>query len=47
MVFTMSADSAETFGYLSICQGANGLIHLKNHYVFSLAWLKAPPPALP
>jgi formylglycine-generating enzyme required for sulfatase activity len=50
MVFTMSASSAETFGYLSICQGANGLIHLissKNHYVFNLAWLKAPPPALP
>jgi formylglycine-generating enzyme required for sulfatase activity len=50
MVFTMSASSAETFGYFSICQTANGLVHLissKNHYVFNLAWLKAPPPALP
>jgi len=50
MVFTMSAGSAETFGYLAICQGANRLIHLissKNHYVFNLAWLKVPAPALP
>ena len=46
--FTMSASSAEPWGYLAICQAANGVIHLissKNHYSFNLAWLKAPPPA--
>jgi formylglycine-generating enzyme required for sulfatase activity len=50
MIFTMSKSSAETFGYLSVCRTADGLIHLissKNHYVFNLAWLKAKPPALP
>ncbi len=50
MTFTMSAGSAETFGYLSACQTANRLIHLissKNHYVFNLAWLKTPAPAVP
>jgi len=50
MVFTMSASSAETFGYLSICQTADNLIHLissKNDYVFNLAWLKTLPPAVP
>ena len=46
--FTMSASSAEPWGYLAICQAANGVIHLissKNHYSFNLAWLKSPPPA--
>ena len=46
--FTMSATSAELRGYLSICQAANGVIHLissKQHYAFNLAWLKTPPPA--
>jgi hypothetical protein len=50
MVFTMNASSAETFGYLSICQTADNLIHListKIHYVFNLAWLKTLPPAVP
>ncbi len=48
--FTMSTTSAEPRGYLSICQAANGVIHLissKQHYAFNLAWLNAPPPALP
>ena len=48
-VFTMSASSAENFGYLAIVQGANGVIHLissKNHYSFNLAWAKTPAPAL-
>jgi sulfatase modifying factor 1 len=48
--FTMSASSAEPWGYLAICQGANGVVHLissKNHYAFNLAWLKTPAPALP
>jgi formylglycine-generating enzyme required for sulfatase activity len=47
--FVLSASSAEPWGYLSICQGANGVIHLissKNHYSFNEAWLKTPPPAL-
>jgi hypothetical protein len=48
-MFTMSASSAENFGYLAIVQGANGAIHLissKNHYTFNLAWLRTPAPAL-
>jgi len=46
--FTLSRTTAEPRGYLSICQTADGLIHLissKNHYAFNLAWLKTPPPA--
>ena len=46
----MSAGSAEQWGYLSVCQTADGLVHLissKNHYTFNLAWLKTPPPAIP
>jgi hypothetical protein len=48
--FTLSATSAEPRGYLSICQAANGVIHLissKQHYAFNLAWLRTPPPAEP
>jgi len=48
--FTMSATSAEPRGYLSICQAANGVIHLissKQHYAFNLAWLTTLPPAPP
>ena len=48
--FTMSASSAEPWGYMAICQGANGVIHLissKNHYEFNLAWAKTPAPTLP
>jgi hypothetical protein len=48
--FTMSASSAEQWGYLSVCQTRDGIIHLissKNHYTFNLAWLKTPPPAIP
>jgi formylglycine-generating enzyme required for sulfatase activity len=40
--FTMDSDSAEPLGYLSVCQGRNGLIHLissRQHYVFNLKWL--------
>jgi formylglycine-generating enzyme required for sulfatase activity len=47
--FTMSASSAEPWGYLSICQARNGVIHLissKNHYAFNLAWAKTPAPAM-
>ncbi len=48
--FTMSALSAETKGYMSICQAADGVIHLissKQHYAFNLAWLQTPAPAPP
>jgi len=48
--FTMSMSSAEPWGYLSVCQTPDGLVHLissKNHYTFNLAWLKTPPPAIP
>ena len=40
--------NAEPKGYLSVCQAADGLIHLissRQHYAFNLAWLKTPPPA--
>ena len=48
--FTMGFSSAEPGGYMSICQGPNGLIHLissRVHYTFNLAWLKTPPPSEP
>ncbi len=48
--FVMGFNSAEPRGYLSVCQTADGLIHLigsKQHYSFNLAWLKSPPPAAP
>ena len=48
--FTLSQTSAEPKGYLSVCQGANGLIHLTsswNHYAFNLKWLETPPPVQP
>ena len=44
---TLSARSAEYRGYLSVCQSADGLIHLissRNHYAFNLKWLKTAPP---
>ena len=47
--FTMGPSSAEPWGYLAVCQGANGVVHLissKNHYSFNLAWLKTPAPPL-
>src|SRR5262249_25582349 len=46
--FTMSRASAEPGGYLSVCQGLDGVIHLissRQHYAFNLAWLHARPPA--
>jgi formylglycine-generating enzyme required for sulfatase activity len=45
--FTMSVSSSEPRGYLSVCQSADGLVHLissRNHYSFDLSWLKTPPP---
>ncbi len=49
-LFTMGFSSAEPGGYMSVCQAADGIIHLissRQHYVFNLAWLKTPPPAEP
>lgn len=46
-LFTMSRTQAEPKGYLSVCQGLDGVIHLissRQHYAFNLAWLKTPPP---
>ena len=48
-MFRMSRESAEPRGYLSICQGQNGVIHLIssiNHYAFNLKWLETPAPAV-
>lgn len=47
-LFTMGLNSAEPGGYLAICQGQNGIIHLissKQHYRFNYAWLKEAPPS--
>jgi hypothetical protein len=49
-LFTMGFSSAEPGGYMSVCQAADGIIHLissRQHYAFNLAWLKTPPPAEP
>ena len=46
--FTMGLNSAEPGGYLAVCQGQNGIIHLissRQHYRFNLAWLKELPPS--
>ncbi|HEY3837877.1 MAG TPA: SUMF1/EgtB/PvdO family nonheme iron enzyme [Bryobacteraceae bacterium] len=42
--FTMSPTHAEPNGYLSVCQGLDGVIHLissRQHYAFNLAWIRA------
>ena len=49
-LFTMDFSSAEPGGYMSVCQAADGIIHLissRQHYAFNLEWLKTPPPAEP
>ena len=46
--FTMGDRTAEYRGYMSGCQGLDGVIHLTSsysHYAFNLAWLKTPTPA--
>ena len=48
--FTMSYQSAEPGGYMSVCQTPDGVIYLissKQHYAFNLAWLNTPAPAAP
>lgn len=47
--FTMGFSSAEPGGYLAVCQGKDGTIHLissRQHYRFNLPWLQALPPAI-
>ena len=47
--FCMSQRNAEYRGYLTVCQGQNGLIHLMSsyeHYAFNPKWLRTPAPAL-
>jgi hypothetical protein len=46
---TLSPESAEPRGYLSVCQTADGVVQLissRQHYAFNLKWLETPPPAL-
>ena len=46
--FIMGLNSAEPGGYLAVCQGRNGIIHLissKQHYRFNYTWLQETPPA--
>ncbi len=46
--FIMGLNSAEPGGYLAMCQGQNGIIHLissKQHYRFNYAWLRESPPS--
>ncbi|MHC4361336.1 MAG: SUMF1/EgtB/PvdO family nonheme iron enzyme [Planctomycetota bacterium] len=46
-VVTLSDLSSEQRGYLSVCQGLDGVIHLissRQHYAFNLKWLMTPPP---
>jgi len=46
----MDASNSEPVGYLSVCQSADGVIHLlssRNHYAFNLTWLKTLPPEAP
>ena len=48
-LFCMSGRSGEYRGYLSVCQSADGLIHLissREHYSFNLRWLVTPAPSL-
>lgn len=47
--FTMGFSSAEPGGYLAVCQGREGTIHLissRQHYRFNLAWLQELPPTV-
>ena len=48
--FVMSASGAEPKGYMSVCESADGLIHLissAQHYAFNVKWLQSRPPAIP
>ena len=46
----MDRRNAEPVGYLAVCQGADGVIHLltsRQHYAFNLKWLMTLSPAAP
>jgi formylglycine-generating enzyme required for sulfatase activity len=48
-LFTMSQSNGEHQGYLAVCQGLDGIIHLissRQHYAFNFQWLLASPPPL-
>lgn len=48
-IFNLSASNSEPNGYLSVCQGLDGVIHLissQQHYTFNLKWIETPPPAV-
>ncbi|MHC4574822.1 MAG: SUMF1/EgtB/PvdO family nonheme iron enzyme [Planctomycetota bacterium] len=48
-LFIMSQSNGEYQGYLAVCQGLDGVIHLissRVHYAFNLKWLTTPPPPL-
>jgi len=48
-LFTMSQRNGEYRGYMTGCQGPDGVIHLvtsREHYAFNLAWLKMPSAAI-
>ncbi|MHC4336922.1 MAG: SUMF1/EgtB/PvdO family nonheme iron enzyme [Planctomycetota bacterium] len=47
---TMDAHNTESVGYLTVCQSADGVIHLltsRQHFAFNLKWLMTAPPAAP
>ena len=47
-LFTLGLNSAEPGGYLAVCQGDDGMIHLissKQHYRFNYAWLTVSSPS--
>ncbi|HUW20050.1 MAG TPA: SUMF1/EgtB/PvdO family nonheme iron enzyme [Sedimentisphaerales bacterium] len=48
-LFIMSGSNAEHQGYMAVCQGLDGVVHLISsfeHYAFNLKWLMTPPPSL-
>jgi hypothetical protein len=48
-LFTMSQSNGEYQGYMAVCQGLDGVIHLissREHYAFNLKWLTTAPPPL-
>lgn len=49
-IITLSASASEPKGYLSVCQGLDGVIHLissQQHYAFNLKWVETAPPVVP
>jgi hypothetical protein len=49
-MITMNARNGEPVGYLTVWQGANGVIHLlssRQHYAFNPAWIETLPPTPP